>query len=399
MQKSFHFYKNIFLFFSALHNLNVTAHKICIIRKEKTKMNEKFDWVRLASMIFCIAAGIAASYILFKYVFALVLPFLLGAGIGALACGIAGRLMKLTQASRRSVSVAVLLLLLCSLVGGVFLGVRRLVAELGRLAESIGNGDGRIAELFGEVSNLLSNISDRISDLFGNADGGEKAGEFIDGLIGNILSSLASAIPGFLTGIASALPDILLGLIVTVIAAFYFTLDGGKIRHGARALLPSSLSGMLGHIKKEAAIAAVGYLRSYSLILLITFAEIFFGLSVLGVEYSFLIAAITALIDILPVLGVGIVLIPWAIFCLLTRDLFLGIGLIILYVIIVIVRQFIEPKIVGESLGLHPLITLAAFYLGYRLFGFAGIIIAPLILIGWRALKSFGGVSSEQSSV
>ncbi len=361
-------------------------------------MNEKTDWVRLASMIFCIAAGAAAAYILFKYVFALALPFLLGAGIGALASGIAGRLLKLTRASHRSVSVAVLLLLLCSLVGGLFLGVRRLVAELGRLAESIGNGEGRLAELFGEVSKLLTSIGDRIADIFGGDGGGERVGEILESLLGNILSALGSAIPGFLTGIASALPEILLGLVVTVIAAFYFTLDGGKLKSGVRALLPASVGGMLGHIKKEAAIAAVGYLRSYSLILLITFAELFFGLSVLGVEYSFLIAALTAVIDILPVLGVGIVLIPWALFCLLTRDLFLGIGLIILYVIIVVVRQFIEPKIVGESLGLHPLITLAAFYLGYRLFGFAGIIIAPLLLIGWRVLKAFS-VSYEQTSV
>ncbi len=359
-------------------------------------MNERFDWVRLASMIFCIASAAASAYILFKYVFALTLPFLLGAIIGALTGGIAGRLMKHTQASRRAVSVAVLLLLLSSFVGSVFLGARRLVAELGRLAESIGNGEGRIAELFGEVSDMFSNIGNKIAEIFGNSDNsGEKVTDFLEGLLANILSSIASAIPGVLRGIASALPDIFLGLIVTVIAAFYFTLDGGKLKSGIRALLPSSLANTLGHIKKEAAIAAVGYLRSYSLILFITFAELFFGLSVLGVEYSFLIALLTAVIDVLPVLGVGIVLLPWALFCLITRDLFLGIGLIILYVIITVVRQFIEPKIVGESLGLHPLITLASFYLGYRLFGFAGIIIAPLLLIGWRALRKFSSINSE----
>jgi sporulation integral membrane protein YtvI len=146
---------------------------------------------------------------------------------------------------------------------------------------------------------------------------------------------------------------------------------------------------MLSHIKKEAAIAAIGYLRSYSLILLITFAEIFFGLSILGVEYSLLVAAITAIVDILPVLGVGVILLPWALFALITKDIFLGVGLLILYVVTVVVRQFIEPRIVGENLGLHPLLTLAAFYLGYRLFGFAGILIAPLTLVAWRAIRTY----------
>ena len=141
----------------------------------------------------------------------------------------------------------------------------------------------------------------------------------------------------------------------------------------------------------------IGYLRSYSIIMLITFAEIFFGLSVLGIEYSFLIAAVSAVIDILPVLGVGIILLPWAIFCLIGRNLFRGIGLIILYVIIVIVRQFIEPKIVGESLGVHPLLALSSFYIGYRLFGFAGIIIAPILLVLWRTIKEYSGKEKLKS--
>jgi len=228
----------------------------------------------------------------------------------------------------------------------------------------------------------------------GNTDSGsvqiaEKINSYIENFLGDALSALGAAIPRILTSILSALPDLFLGVIVAVISAFYFTVDSSRIKSGIKSLLPSSAENLFSHIKKEAAVAVIGYLRSYSLIMLITFAEIFFGLSVLGVEYSFLIAAISAIVDILPILGVGIVLIPWALFCLMTRNLFLGIGLIILYVIIVIVRQFIEPKIVGESLGIHPLLALAAFYLGYRLFGFAGILIAPILLILWRAYKAY----------
>lgn len=359
-------------------------------------MSEKFDWTRAASMIFCCIAALAAIYIIFKYAFALLLPFLLGAAVAALASVIAGKVSAHTSASLKAVSVAVLLLLLFALGGGIYFGTRRLVSELGRLAESIASGDGRLVDLLNEVTDLFASMGDKLSDLFGGSDGGgERVSALLEDLIGNILSSVGFAIPGILTGIAAALPDILLGLIVTVITAFYFTLDGKKFKSAARSLLPEQMGRILGHIKKEAAIAAVGYLRSYSLILLITFAELFFGLSVLGVEYSFLIAAITALIDILPILGVGIVLLPWALFALMTRDIFLGVGLIILYVIIVAVRQFIEPKIVGESLGLHPMLTLAAFYLGYRLFGFAGIIIAPVILVVWRALKGFSSSPSR----
>lgn len=353
------------------------------------------NWAKYASMIFCIIAALAAAYIIFKYLFAILMPLLVGAGIGALASALSAKLSKYTRASSKSVSLAVLLFLLCSFGALLFFTVKRLIAELGKLTEGIADDGGVIAQFFEKASFVISNLGNKIAiSMQGNSESGsaqiaEKINNYIEGFLGDALSALGAAIPRILTSILSALPDLFLGVIVAVISAFYFTLDSSRIKRGMIGLLPSSAENLFSHIKKEAAVAVIGYLRSYSLILLITFAEIFFGLSVLGVDYSFLIAAISAIVDILPILGVGIVLIPWALFCLMTRNLFLGIGLIILYVIIVIVRQFIEPKIVGESLGIHPLLALAAFYLGYRLFGFAGILIAPILLVLWRAYKAY----------
>lgn len=357
------------------------------------------DWVRIASMIFCIFAGLAAAYIVFKYLFALLLPLIIGAGIGALASALALKLSKYTRAGRRLLSFSVLISLLFSFGGLLYFSVRRLIAELGRLTEGFGEDGGVIAEYFAKASSLISSLCEKLAAGLPGDHGNttEKIMEYTEGLLGEALSTVGAAIPGILTTVVSALPDLLLGAVVAVIAAFYFTLDSARIKNGILSILPSQAERMISHIKKEAAVAAIGYLRSYSLILLITFAEIFFGLTVLGVEYSFLIAAISAAVDILPILGVGIILIPWALFSLMTRKLFLGIGLIILYVIIVVVRQFIEPKLVGESLGLHPLLTLAAFYLGYRLFGFAGILIAPILLVLWRAVKAYSSGYSAGS--
>jgi sporulation integral membrane protein YtvI len=348
-----------------------------------------------AAALFCILAATVASYVLFKYLFALTLPFLLGAGIGALASMLASRLTKHTAASKKTVSFAVLILLLASFVSMIFFGTRRLLGELGRLAEGIGSGEGTVGEFIRNALDIIGRLTDWIASRLPDSDPGSVAenaeviNSFVEKLAGDILSAIGSTIPGILSAILKALPELLLGLVVTVIAAFYFTLDGERIKAGIRSVLPESAKAMLSHIKKEAAIAAIGYLRSYSLILLITFAEIFFGLSILGVEYSLLVAAITAIVDILPVLGVGVILLPWALFALITKDIFLGVGLLILYVVTVVVRQFIEPRIVGENLGLHPLLTLAAFYLGYRLFGFAGILIAPLTLVAWRAIRTY----------
>ena len=357
-----------------------------------------------AATLFCILAAAAAGYVLFKYVFALTLPFILGAGIGALASALAARLAKHTHAGRKAVSFAVLLFLLASFVTILFCITKRLMTELGKLAEGISSGEGTAGEFLRNALEILGRLGEWIAAKLPDAEAGniadraEAINSFIERVAGDLVSAIGSTIPGILSAILKALPEILLGLVVTVIAAFYFTLDGERIKTGIRSILPESAKAMLSHIKKEAAVAAIGYLRSYSLILLITFAEIFFGLSVLGVEYSLLIAAGAAVVDILPVLGVGIVLLPWALFALVTKDVFLGVGLLVLYVITVVIRQFIEPRIVGENLGMHPLLTLAAFYLGYRLFGFAGLLIAPLAPVAWRTIRTYSRSASVSGS-
>lgn len=356
--------------------------------QNKTAGTDK--WTHAASVIFCVISALFAVYVAFRYVLTLLLPILIGAGIGVSASALASKLSRHTRASKKTVSFAVLTTLLGSSVALLFFMIRRLTDELGKLAQSISSGQGGISEFFKTALEFTEKLGQSLSSIMpvGSDDPSDKINALVEKLFGNILSELGSAVPGVLSAILRALPEILLGVIVAIIVAFYFTLDSDRIISGIRALLPQRVRDTLSRIKKEAAFAAVGYIRSYSLIMLITFAEMFFGLSVLGVEYSFLIAAISAAVDILPVFGVGIVLLPWAIYSLMTRDLFLVIGLIILYVITVVVRQFIEPKIIGDHLGIHPLLTLASFYLAYRLFGFAGILLAPIILIVWRALRT-----------
>ena len=128
------------------------------------------------------------------------------------------------------------------------------------------------------------------------------------------------------------------------------------------------------------------YIRSYGLILLITYCIIFIGLSLLRVEHSPIIALLIAFLDILPVIGVGTVLVPGSVISLALGNKFLGIGLILLFVVNAVLRQLIEPKIVGKSLNLHPLVSLAAIYLGYAIFGFMGLFILPLVAVAVSAV-------------
>jgi sporulation integral membrane protein YtvI len=128
------------------------------------------------------------------------------------------------------------------------------------------------------------------------------------------------------------------------------------------------------------------YLRAYLLIMLITFAELTLGFFCAGIKNFALMALFVAIFDILPILGSSMITLPWSIFLLITGDYRRGIVMFIVYLVVVIVRQFIEPKIVGEHVGLHPLITLICAYLGFSFFGFYGMIIAPLCLYVLRLI-------------
>lgn len=175
---------------------------------------------------------------------------------------------------------------------------------------------------------------------------------------------------------------------MAVISSFYFALDRERVGKFFSSLVPQTWRHHLPELRRSAGRAAAGYIKAYLIILLITFCELFIGFSVLRVDYAFLLAAVIAVIDILPVLGVGTVLIPWATIAFIERNMRLGFGLLILYGVIVIVRQFAEPKIVGGTLGIHPLLTLAAMYLGFRLFGVAGMIIGPILALLARAIAT-----------
>ncbi len=360
--------------------------------EEKRQNPRGIDWGRGASVVICIAAAAFAVYIAIRYLLKYALPFIIAFLLASLVSAISGKLKRHTRLSRKTLSVSVLVLLLVSFTSIVYFSVRRLISELGRLTDGLSKGEGIIYEAIEKIRSTIESTSSRLSamlPLIGNGDtesGAQKFNDIAEEVISSVISSISSALPGILSSIVSALPGLFLGLAVTIISAFYFTLDREKIKSTMAQLVPSSLRTRLPRIKNEAGRGAVKYLRAYSLIMLITFGEIFLGLSLLGVEYSFLIALITAVIDILPILGVGTLLIPWAVVSFLTNNYFLGVGLLILYGVIMVVRQIIEPKILGGSLGVHPLLTLAALYIGYRFAGFAGMLIAPLCLIAWRAL-------------
>ena len=149
--------------------------------------------------------------------------------------------------------------------------------------------------------------------------------------------------------------------------------------------------------------AILGYLRAQIVLMLITMAQTLLGLYILGVDYVLLITLFVGILDILPILGPGLIFVPWIIVLLFSSRVKLALALLILYAIISVVRQVIQPKILGVSIGIHPLEALISLYVGYKVFGILGVIIGPILLVVlkglWQSnLTEIKGIHDEKRS-
>lgn len=343
---------------------------------------------RKAANLTIVIAGIALLvWLILKYAVGAIMPFLLAAVIAAIISPAAEKLSKKTRIPRAFTSAALVILIFAAACALISFAVSRVAVEAGELIDRLAEDpevisrviDGLLGKINAEGSRLgfLRKIleSEALTNLGVNVDG------LIQGALSSLISSITASLPTAAMGIVSRIPSALFFGVVFLIAAFYFTTDRERIGAGLSSLLPLRWQEKLPALRERISKILTGYCKAYLLIMLITFAEMFIGLSILRVNYAFLLAAVIAVVDILPVLGTGTVLIPWAIFSFITSDIKLGIGLVVLYAAGLLIRQFVEPKIVGTTLGLHPLATLASVYISLELIGFIGILIGPMIAL------------------
>lgn len=195
------------------------------------------------------------------------------------------------------------------------------------------------------------------------------------------LKALSANLVGYTTDFAKNLPNLLLFAIIFILASFFMCKDFEWIKKQIAMQIPFRNRDTAYKIKESSSHATLRYLRGMGIMLCIVFSIVFIGLLILKVPYAFFLALVLAVFDILPLFGTALILIPWGVISLLQANWFLGIGLISLCAINALIRQFSEPKVMSDSLGLYPIVTLIAVYLGMRLIGFAGVIVFPIIFL------------------
>lgn len=332
------------------------------------------------------AAAIIAAGLLFllrKPLF----PFFLAVGISLLLEKPVSFLHAKTKLPRGIIGTVLLL----SAVGVIGAPLSFLA---GKAAEEIGEFASALPERLNDWSAAVSDFLDRLP--IGNHYGKEMLRNAAGTVATGVLSAISETIPRRIGGMLSAFPDLLLSLAVFFLSCFYLTADLPKIRSWIGKRLPETWLTPLRLVFRDGLGAVLRYLRALLILMGLTFAGLTAGFLFLGISYPLAAAFFIAIVDLLPVLGVGTVLIPWAGFLLLTGDTYTGIGLLILFGAVTLVRQLLEPKIVGASLGLHPLVTLLSVWTGWKLLGVGGMIALPIIVFtAWSIRKKRSAVRYE----
>ena len=221
--------------------------------------------------------------------------------------------------------------------------------------------------------------------VFPEGEGGELE-RYARDAIESALSGLLTKLGGAVSSLAGGLPRVLLFILVTVAATFYFSLDLEKINKFFLDIMPKSLHGWLFKNKRNITGSFLKYLRAYLFLMLITAAEMLVGFLIIGIDYAVLLALTVALLDALPLIGVGAVLVPMAIYNFLVGKSGIALGILILFLIHTVLRQVAEPRIIGKNLGIHPIVSLTLVYFGYRLFGAVGVLLVPVFSVLINAL-------------
>lgn len=301
-------------------------------------------------------------------------------------------LMKKTKLSRKMSSIIIFVLVFSIIIGSVTWGIVSLISESTNLLQTlnlyIDKAYTQIQETIGKISISRVSISNDVTNLMQDASK-------------EVLFKISTWITGFLTKLMSvitSIPTIAIYVVITILSVYFVCTDRIYILDFMEHHMPRKWVQKIGVHIREITIKLGGYLKAEAILILVSFIISLIGLYIfkfvgMNVKYPLLIALGIGFVDALPILGSGSVMAPWAVMEALNGDIQLGIAIIVLWIIMSIVRQFLEPKIVSGKIGIHPIFTLIAMYTGFKVIGVMGMLVGPIVLI---ILKSvFASVLEE----
>lgn len=336
-------------------------------------------WTRVLKNILYVVLILLGLYIALELSI-FYMPFLIAFIISLMIEPAIKKIMKKTHLTRRTSSIIIFVLVSVIIIGGLAWLLITLFSESSSLLQSLNDYFDKLYEQFQNLINYFNfdniHLSDEILEVIQNSTGDflTTASDWLRNILNNLINFVTS------------IPSIAICIGITVIALYFICVDKIYILDQIEHHLPRLWVKKISIHLKDLIQTLGGYLKAEATLILVSFVISLIGLYILqivgfNVQYPLLMALFIGFVDALPILASGTVMIPWAIICALNGDINLGIAIIILLIIMSVVRQVLEPKLVSKNIGVHPIFTLIAMYTGFKVIGIMGLLVGPIVLI------------------
>ena len=341
-------------------------------------------WKVIVSLAFSLLATVLGIFLGFKFL-SFFMPFVVGWFIAYLVSPIVNWLEKHLKIVKKLGSALTIILVLAAVIGILYYAGSRIVHEILDLIQNL-------PELYNSVENGFDSISGNMDGFLGMLPTWvqeglqELAGDFRE-TTGNLMSKISEPTVYAAGRFAKKIPAILVGIIVSILSAYFFVAERENLIDLSKKVAPDPLVKRMTIIIKDLKYAVGGYFLAQFKIMGVMMIILILGFMNIGINFSFLLALLIAFLDFLPFLGTAISFVPWAIYEFMIGNYRLAISLLVLYAVTQLVRQVIQPKFVGDSVGLNPLLTLVLIYIGYKVGSVLGMIFA--VPIGMIVINLF----------
>lgn len=353
------------------------------------KIDKKKNFI--VNFTYALIVGVI-TFLVIKYAFVWLLPFIIGFVIAYLLKPLIVKVSKRFKISRNlsaGITLTTFYLTVGAAITFLILKITIYIKDLFLTLPDVymNNIEPAVYDLFYKGDTIIQNLDPELVDSVR-----EIVLSFTQNL-GSALTNLSTKIVMSVSSVVSSVPGFLVFVLFLIISSYFLAIDYSRITGFMTRQIPNNALDIIYQIKECIATTVFKFLKAYAVLISLTFIEMLIGLRILGVENIALIATITAIVDVLPILGTGSVLVPWALFeLIIRRNLILGLGIILLYVLITVIRNIVEPKLVGKEIGLEPILVLACMYLGLKVIGIMGMFILPLVLIVLIDLNKTGKI-------
>lgn len=355
--------------------------------------------------LLAVTAAAASAFLFIFYVSTFTYPFIIGFMLALIINPAVNFIEKKGRLPRGAAVLAVLILTFAVIAALITLLVAEIVSGTSYLAAVVPRHfEDLVVRIEQFIAGEILPLYNQLTVLFNKLDSGQQAtilkniqsvGNSLANSVGELIKSSLGNIPELLKW----LPNAASVLIFSLMATFFISKDWQKISSIGQRFFPEKARRSGRDVFNDLQKALFGFVKAQTTLISITTIIVLAGLIILRVEYAITIALIIGLVDLIPYLGTGLVFVPWIAYSILAGDASLGIGLGVLYTVVIVQRQLMEPKILSSTIGLDPLATLIALFAGFKLLGFFGLIAGPVLLVIFKTLQDTGVIADLRNYI